>query len=362
MNTIDIPRRSSGLAAPRVFDRILELLQTDAAAHFGTANPRLIPLSYQHRPFSHLLRVGVCLDGGHRPDRHVFVKIFKSKSDASDEKMRLRVVHDFEVSRRIADGLAGWEDLGAVRPVAYYVDHLAIVSEQAEGETLMAHLETHARWFPSRRTTVALIETLSTVGRWLQAFQSIESGAGRIHLSDLRAYIDIRLRRLVAGGVFSAAYRERLLKHLDALAAQVPDSELADVLVHADFAPGNILVSGRRIVVLDFAMLQRGSSLHDIARLYVQLDVLRAKPQFRRTVVRTLQASLLRGFDQTLTSSRPLFRYLVMLHRVNHLGSLSLNREPFLASAFSSRVARLHRGWIRRELETEPGSEIQDRR
>jgi hypothetical protein len=105
-------------------------------------------------------------------------------------------------------------------------------------------------------------------------------------------------------------------------------------------------------VVLDFAMVQRGSTLHDIARLYVQLDALGAKPQVRRAVVCRLQRALLYGFDPALTASRPLFRYFVLLHRINHFGSLSLTREPFVASVFSRLVRRLHLRRIARELRT----------
>jgi hypothetical protein len=343
--------RSTMASALALFEPVLVRLQADALAHFGTANARLIPIAHEERPFSHLLRVGVCRESADRPDLHVFIKIFKPKPlDGGVEKMRLRVAHDFQVSRRTFEAMGRWRDLAVVRPLACYVEHLAIVTEQAPGETLMAHLESRARWFPAPAARRALGETLGSIGRWLRAFQSIDPGDGRVALTDLRGYVDLRLQRLAAHRVFSASQRQRVLDYLDTLSTQVPLMQLADVFVHADFALGNILVAGRRIVVLDLAMAQRGTSLHDISRLYLQLDVLRAKPQFRPGVVRALQHALLRGFDETLTPQRPLFRYLLMLHRVNHLGTLSLNRERFPASFLSHRVRRLHQRWIDREL------------
>jgi hypothetical protein len=242
-----------------------------------------------------------------------------------------------------------------VRPIACYVDHLAIVTEQADGETLLTHLQSLARWFPAAGTRNQLAETLSRVGGWLRAFQAIEPCVTRVALADLRAYVDLRLQRLVASCVFSELQRQQILLHLETLGEQVRSTELANVLVHSDFALGNILVSGRRIVVLDLAMAQHGSSLHDISRLFLQLDVLRAKPQFRPAMVRLLQDALLRGFDETLKPTRPLFRYLLMLHRVNHLGTLSLVRDPFPGSVVSRRVRRLHQLWIDRELQNGTG-------
>jgi len=128
------------------------------------------------------------------------------------------------------------------------------------------------------------------------------------------------------------------------------DPDLREVAIHADLAPTNMLVCGTRIVVLDFAMAARGSYLHDISRLFLQLDVLRAKPRYRPHVIDALQAALLRGLDPALTAGHPLFRYLLMLHRINHLGTLALRRERFPASVLSARVGRLHRQWIEREL------------
>ncbi len=343
---------SSMPPAQPLFEPVLEQLRADALGHFGTADVSLAPLAYEERPFSHLLRVGVCRHGTEDPDLYVFVKVFKPKpQDGGVEKMRRRVAHDFEVSRRIFEALDAPGGAGAVRPIACYVDHLAIVSEEAPGTTLMAHLHKHARWFLSPRAIRSVAENLAAVGRWLRAFQLIEPGSGYIEMPDLRAYVDIRLQRLVAHSVHPASFRQRVLDHLDGLAVQVSHAELADVIVHADLAPGNILISGSRVVVLDFAMVQRGSALHDISRLYLQLDILRAKPIFRRSVIVTLQDALLQGYDQTLTPTRPLFRYLSMLHRVNHLATLSLARERFPAFVMSARVRRLHQRWIEHELQ-----------
>jgi hypothetical protein len=331
----------------------LDRLREDAVAHFGTREIQFIRLAYEERPFSRLLRVGICRHGAGTPDEFIFVKLFKPKEhDGGVEKMRARVAHDFEVSRRIFEALHTPEGAGAVRPIACYVDQLAIVSEQAHGITLAAHLNQHARWFLTPVATDSVAGTLAAVGRWLRQFQSIEPRDAHVHLPDLRAYIDIRLQRLVANHATAGAFRQRVLDHLDRLAAQVPPAELADVIVHADLAPGNILIADGRVVVLDFAMVQRGSALHDISRLYLQLDILRAKPAFRPAVIQALQRALLEGYDPTLTVARPLFRYLSILHRVNHLATLSLARERFPAGMMSGVVRRLHRRWIEQELRT----------
>ena len=99
------------------------------------------------------------------------------------------------------------------------------------------------------------------------------------------------------GGGFSSDDRLAVLNHIQALGAQIAPQDLKEVAVHSDLALGNILVSDGRIVVLDFAMSKLGTRLHDLTRLYVQLDLLAVKPRFSSRVVRRLQQALLNGFD-----------------------------------------------------------------
>ncbi len=347
-------------AAPQVFEPVLARLLMEATEHFGTPSAQLLPLAYEERPYSHLLRVRVSHQGLEPRDSHLFIKIFKPKPrDGGVEKMRLRVEQDFHTTRHIYESMSQCGELGAVRPVACYADHLAIVTEQAEGHTLLAHLKEHAAWFPTSSTRNAITDTMMAVGRWLRAFQSIDGGFGEVSIADLRSYVDLRLKRLVEqAAVFTESDRQKILRHLDSLGREVPPTELREVIVHADLALGNILVSGRRVVVLDFAMSNRGSYLHDVSRLFLQLDLLRAKPQFRSEVIRALQLALLRGLDPSLTPHRPLFRFLLMLHHINHLGTLSLRRERFPASVFSGHIRRAHRRWIDQELRT--GAVVQE--
>lgn len=332
------------------FGRILARLRAELSEEAGASQVSLTPVAYEDRLFSHLLRVRALGRPSGRPSG-LFIKIFKTKPDVGVERMRQRVAHDFEATTRIARAMEGSNELGVVRPIACYLDELAIVTEEAPGRTLREYLDATAAWFPSLERRNQLARTLGNIGRWLRRFQAIDPGSGGIAVTGLRDYMDVRLTRLVERGVWSSARRLRVLGHLDELAKLLPRQELPQVMIHADFAPGNILVDAGRITVIDLSMVQPGTALHDISRLYLQLDVLRAKPQFRPKTVDLLQQALLSGYDEQLTPEQPLFRYLTMLHRINHLSTLSFTRERFPASLVSRQVLRLHRSWIDADLQ-----------
>ena len=150
--------------------------------------------------------------------------------------------------------------------------------------------------------------------------------------------------------MWCASVRENLLHHIDALAAATAPDEWHSVIRHADLAPGNVIVTAQGVAVLDFAMTSRGTRLHDLTRLSLQIDLLRGKPQFRRTAVGRVRAALHAGFDPGVSESGPLFRLLTLLHRVNHLGTLTLGRTAGVARLYGSRLRRIHERSIVREL------------
>jgi hypothetical protein len=341
--------RSAGDA----FAPVLSRLEADLAAHFGDGPFRLVPAGGEERPFSHLQRLAVWRRDGNAPISHLFVKIFKpAKIDGGLEAMRRRVADDFQTTRRVHTSMLAHPALGAVRPIACYPDHLAIVTEEIAGPTLLDVLVSSAAWFPDASRVEQLNATMANVGRWIRAYQSIEPAGEVETIAGLRAYVDHRLTRLVEhpGARFGQPDREQVLDHIDRLGEQVDVSELRLVPIHADLAPANILVSDGRIVVLDFAMAKHGTWVHDLTRLVLQVELLSVKPQIRNRVLHGARLALIQGFDGALTDQRPLFRLMLLLHRVNHLTTLSVKPSRGAAALYNRFVRRQHRRWIAAEI------------
>lgn len=317
---------------------------------------RLEAVDYRERPFSHVLRVAVSTDDGRGPRTHLFVKIFKAApSDVS--RIRERVSRDFATMRTVRATLSPWPDLRVVRPVACYPEHLASVTEEAPGRTLGEQLHAVASWTARRGSVDRFATALERVGRWVHAFQAALPAQGRLSVDGLAEYVDIRLARLVSAPAarFGPDDRRRVLAHLARLGAAVAPVDLEAVKIHADFAPGNILAAADSVTVLDLAMSKTGSRLHDLSRLWLQIELMGLKPQLRRPILRNLALSVLRGYDPALDSRRAMFRLLLMQHRVNHLATLSTVPARFPVSAYNWHIRRDHRSWIARELRDSEG-------
>jgi hypothetical protein len=103
-------------------------------------------------------------------------------------------------------------------------------------------------------------------------------------------------------------------------------------------------------VALDFAMARPDVAVCDVAKVHLQIGLLSAKPQYRTRDIRQLQDALLAGFDPKLSDRDPLFRLIMLLHRINHLAGLYLNRSNRLAAIYNMVVRRQHLGWLAGEL------------
>jgi hypothetical protein len=327
---------------------VLEHLRGECERTFGRVDIRLQVASVDEREASKILRVAVLAGREHLST--LYVKFYKSNEPASAALVvtRRRVLRDFEVSSRLYESMASLPAYRVARPVACFPDHLAIVTAEARGETLSQVLERRAAWWPSPRTARELGGTLSEVGGWIRAFQAVETSDGSFSLDDMRAYIDVRLRRLLATypPALDAEARERVLRYFDRNATLVESRDLREVLTHADLAPSNVLVYGREVTVIDFAMAAPGSIFMDVARLYTQLEFLTAKPKFRPAVVRELQRRLLEGFDPTLRPERPLFRLFLLQHLLCHMSNLARNPAPALARLYNRHQLRLRQRWL----------------
>ena len=339
-----------GIDAPEVFAPVLDRLRVDAAKHYGSSTTRLVASRYDERPFSHVLRVEVHNDVGTGPAAGLFVKVFKADADRV-EMMRDRVANDYATTVSVYEAMRRHDDLGVVPPIACYPDLLAMVTEEVQGPTLLNHLTNHATWW-SAAGAADINEGLERVGRWIRVFQGVNAAAEADAADEMRDYIDHRLKRLVSmrHSGFEESGRTRVLRLVDTLSRAADESDWDQVPVHSDMALGNILIANGRIVVLDFAMAKSGNRLQDVSRVFLQLDLLRAKPFIRSAVIAEGQRALLRGFDVTLLPDRPMFRLMMLRHRINHLVGLIHDKHSFAGQMYNRGLIRRHYNWIRQEV------------
>ena len=336
------------LAQPELaaFVPVLERLRADGVAYFGMPVLTLQVQRYMPRLYSDVLKLAVV---GETRSLCAYVKVVKPRKDEAAAATASHVVAVFDTMMELYRTMAEVPGLSAVRPIACFPEHRAIVTEEAPGEALLQLVETKAAWWPSQEVLEQLSLGLERVGEWLRRFhERMPRSSARLSATDMREYLDVRLRILVARAPvgFSADMRSRVLSAFEAHASRLRDDDLRSVPIHADFALSNIVVDGSRVAVLDFSVPASGALYHDVAHLYMHLGLLTTKPRFRPKVVAMLQRALLRGFSGSVETSHPAFELLLLQHVVCHFTGLAQSPASAAARAYNWMLMRRHLRWL----------------
>jgi thiamine kinase-like enzyme len=324
------------------FRPALERLREESDLHFNSAHVAFEPLSWMERRGSRLLRVRIRTS---TTDLVAFVKVCKvDPRDLKEvDKRRRRILLDVETAQRVHRAMHGVPGVSAVQPIAVFPEQLSVVTVEFPGRTLARVLNERAAWFPQRKTRDELCSTLARIGPWLRALHAIAPAGRRFSLDGMREYMEVRLARLVKAQVLTPRDRLGVLAFFEEQRAAVGEEDLREVTIHGDLSLSNVLVSGTTIAVLDFEMSRPGSVLHDLSRLYTQIELRRLDLRFTSPVIDSLLRAVLSGFDRPLRPDEPLFQLL----RLQHL----LNRLKTLATRPVSRpIDRTYRWWVMRRL------------
>jgi len=330
------------------FDPLLKQLADGAGQYFGDASAAILPVARLERPFSSLLRLRVATSRG---VFHAFLKVFKPRLATEDELAQLRrwVLREFNATARLHESVSGRHGLSAVRPIAVFPDRLALITEEVVGQPLDEVLRDglRGRPIPAPLTTIA-----RNIGAWTAMYQQVTPTTGLLSLAERRDYLDVRLRALTAAGVLPATEYSEVLARFDDLAPRVDDASLRLVAIHADLCPANVFIGdGGAVTVLDFAMAKTGARFHDIAHLYMHLQMHRShlrgldigRGSRGAGTLAAMNDALLAGFDEGTTAGDPLFRLMLLQHVVCHVAQLAQGSGVLQPA----RRWRARRRWLR---------------
>ncbi len=280
-------------------------------------------LTVMERFFSFIARCKVLGDSG---SKIVFIKMFRNLKNRSAEVLQKKFNKDYEASQFWYGRFANCERFAVVKPVFSIPEQLISVTEETPGKSLYQLVLQNARWIPAVEKMRQLKNHFHQTGEWLKYKQSILTIENETYsIDELADYLEVRFNILLEEPRrrFPKEYRDKVLDYITANQPAITKNELAVTTNHSDFNPGNILVDGKKVTVLDFGRLVTGSYLLDVSKLYFQLHLLTFKPQFRKSVICELQSSLLEGFGNRHANELTMFRFLTIRNIITHLTNIT---------------------------------------
>lgn len=328
---------------------IISAVEREAATWFGAPVDAVTPEEHVERSSSDvwLLRIQT-----RTRTAGVRVRMWRVGDERSQERHKVeeRVRREFQVTMGYWRAFDGVRSAGCVRPLAYFPEHLAIVTEEAFGQPFSTLLERVLLPFASKRDRSLLDRACQGLAIWLRQFQQLGNGEVACEPAALTQYIDARLRRLVASprSGFTEHDRVRVLLVTAWLVARLQSEGLVDVPIHAELTPEKMVVSDDQLTVLDCTSEKRGLKHHDLASIHMHVGLFASDHRYSASLIREVQRRLLHAFDPELDAQRPAFRVAQLVNVVNHYVTLSAQHTSGVTALYDWRTMRRHRSWLRR--------------
>jgi hypothetical protein len=212
--------------------------------HFATRNAKHVELvESSGRPASTVFQIRVQVDDG---PRLFWVKVRPSGSLGTGED-------EYKFLKKANDAFGQDGELSVVRPVAYLPDFDAVVTENVEGHPLHSLVK---RSLNRLTAPFAVLEDFERhfvrCGAWLaKLHEHTLSPVERFDPHVLHRYVDARLAYLESRGAIDRVLRERTVAYLNSLLVSAEADALLRVWTHGDYAPYNVVVSPRRLSVIN---------------------------------------------------------------------------------------------------------------
>lgn len=293
---------------------IVNNLQNRASEYFGLASkPEIGVIENLNHSNSRTARLSVLWNGG---GTKLFVKMLypdeaDGKSNRSDREYKKGQIRaEYGVLKNLHQAFASFPDLGVVKPIACFPEYLALVTEEQEGIKLSSIMGNAKLYSPQSRID-ELADRIYLCGRWLQHFQRLigEEGNRRYDFNEVFEYCEVRLHRLglQRPDEFTDSFRARVRSFLRERVDHVQKEELRVVGRHNDFGPNNIIVSGQKLVVLDFSGFGYGPPCCDYVKFWSELDLMRTSPLILNKTVEKLQEAMVDGYGERIDTAELLF-------------------------------------------------------
>ncbi len=349
-------------------DAVVQRLLSEAQRLWPAAPPVAITIAQKvSRPYSTVYRLHLAnrveASAAQRP-AVLYAKIFRPSAHNlhNQQKYLDRLQIEFEIAEQLHAALQGQSHFGVVRPVVYYPELLALVTEEAQGRVLAEIVAEACKHWSLRNALERAVLHCRRAGQALAAMQAATRVAGSFDCNELFEYIKIRLQRLLESEAapFSAADHKLVLNFLERALTNIPTDQLAQCGCHCDYAPFNVLADDERVTVLDFSMFKIGSCYNDATYFHHRLEGYLHKPIFSASAIQAAQRAFLEGYNYACArANHPiendlLFRVLWTKHVINNYSAIMRNRVgrglrlPSATRMFNRHIFRRYNNWLMR--------------
>lgn len=322
---------------------------------------RVCSLEVLENPNSKICRVGI------RVEKHTKVYYIKQlypndtdgrtgRSDLHFKKSQLQ--KEFEALQSASRVFAPYPDLAVIKPVTYFPEYLALVSEESQG-TKVSDLLNNLKFYSPRSRVNEMFKIVRLCGKWLRLLHdnmTVDQSDGE-GIRAIPNYCDIRLKILkrYRPSEFHEKFCSKIMDYLNFLFRQVSKSkEFQIVGCHNDFSFYNMLFSEGRLIVLDFGGYGPAHPHSDYVRFWSGIDKFRVNPLFPPWRVEALKEQFIEAYGKMFDLQEPLFKLYRLPYVLDQMGDFAMdwNLIPAFKRPLYSRLYRHYFQWVKETIES----------
>lgn len=172
-----------------ILDEIVRNLRDNPRVYFeSTSPPEIVVKNVVSHSNSEVAHLSVRQDS---EEKDLFAKLLypemaDGRSNRSDRKYKEEQIRtEYDLLKRLYEAFSSYPDLGVVKPVACFPEHLALITEGQEGITL-SRMMGKAKIYSGKNGFKDLTRWIYLCGKWLRLFQGFiqdDSGGNMILMS-----------------------------------------------------------------------------------------------------------------------------------------------------------------------------------
>ena len=338
-------RAEANATAPSALQLALRTLIGEPGRYFpeATEKPRIASMTVQRRRLSEIARVDLALGTSMAS---VYVKVHQHPT-SPPSRVHRKARLEFDTLGHLYEQFHSVPGCAVVRPIAFFPEYVAVVTEAAAGENLHRLLKREVAAWRGRADQAAASEHCRRAGVWLRHFQEItDQGAQEpLPFGPLLESIEADVALCVRLGLPAGAGTQ-LVDRARACRAALGARPFAVVGQHSDFQPDNVLLTPTAITVLDFTSFQHGAPFSDVARFVATLEFLGKSPLYPRRRLRALVAAFLHGYAGEAAAVKPAMILFLVHHMVRTARMVgSWPHSPLVKRLVERQTMRFLAGW-----------------
>lgn len=301
---------------------------------------RIDIVTVMKKPFSIL---GKCKVYGSKKNYDMFVKIYRKRNKLRTDLAK-DVLNEFQNMEKWNSVFKKTEGYDSIRPFLCIPEKYLIVSDFITGDALSSFIKDGTKFYSRKDKISALNKLYVKTGQMIRyKNDQLVDTDNLFDVDELISYIENKSKRAKDSySLLNLKLYRQIHGYLENQIKNIREDELKLTINHRDLNPGNLMISDKKLYMVDSGKFSIDSFWLDISKLYSRTLMYGYKPHIRMDAIKSIQKSLLIGFGVPEAVQLAIFRLFLLRNSLTHLLNMykAMQQESYIKKQYTKFVIK----------------------